>query len=44
MKTRKTYNIDKKVADKVEKNADKEGRSKSDIANRALAAQLKVKI
>lgn len=44
MKTRKTYNVDEKVADKVEKNAKKEGRSNSDIANRALAKQLNVKL
>lgn len=44
MKNRKTYNVDKKVSDKVEKNAVKEGRSKSDIANRALAKALKVKL
>lgn len=44
MKTRKTYSIDQKIANKVIKNAEKEGRSKSDIVNRALAKQLKVKL
>lgn len=43
MKNRKTYNVDKNVSDKVEKNAEKEGRSRSDIVNRALTKQLKVK-
>lgn len=44
MKEVKAYNLDKKVIKKVEKNSDKEGRSKSDIVNRALAKELKVKL
>ena len=43
MKTVKAYNLDNKVIKKVEKDADKEGRSKSDIVNRALTKQLGVK-
>jgi len=44
MKEVKAYNLDKKVIEKVKKNAEKQGRSNSDVANRALAEQLKVKI
>jgi len=44
MKTVKAYNLDNKVIEKVEKNHKKEGRSKSDIVNRALAKELKVKL
>ena len=38
------YYLNEKVIEKVKKNAEKEGRSKSDVANRALAKELKVKI